>query len=169
MAFRNGMELIGMGQDPLKSAKVLQRDGLRWHDKPEELAARTVPLGCQIATANVAEFCRQHDGIDWLGFMGLGLWRIQNAPVNFENGLFARQMMANKSLLLRLISNSWSREFYELLVAESQNHKISSEVERAIHRCKEIIEGDESLFDLADLETMERAIISLDRPPDNTD
>lgn len=164
MEFRNGMEVIGMGLDPLADEGASLRNGLRWRDPPEEFAARTLALGCQVATANAREFYDQHDGIDWLGFMGLALWRIENSPAARVTTVANEKHAENCELLLNLISNSWSSQFYSLLTESrdrDQHFGANGAVSEALDCCKRIIRGERPRFGIADLETMERAIHQL--------
>jgi len=164
MDFRNGMELIGMGQDPLAEPETSRRNGLRWRDNPHEIVARTLLLGCQVAAANVQEYCRQHHGIDWLGFMGLALWRISNTSVPRDTRFEDEREMENRELLLQLISNSWSRQFYLLFrsyLAQSDAMDSEREIHDALECCKQIIRKERPPFRISDLEIMEGGVIRM--------
>jgi hypothetical protein len=163
MEFRNGMELIGMGHDPLDGDGAELRGSLRWHDPPEALVSRTLPLGCQVVTANVREYFIRHGGTDWLGFMGLALWRIENMRNAVVTKVANELHTENCELLLKLISNSWSSRFYTLLTdnPDVNGGPADRAVADAVDCCKRIIRGQRRRFGIADLELMERAILRL--------
>jgi hypothetical protein len=165
MQFRNGMELIGKGQDPLIEHDASAQSGLLWHDDFSLLADRSLPLGCQIIAANIAEYHRQHRGIDWLGFMGLALWRFEQlvsaAPAtNYQE----RMHIHNRELILQLISNSWSKQFYSLLAKHAEQRRGSryrGGIQEAMQTCKEIMLGERPRFQIGDLEIMESGICEI--------
>lgn len=161
MEFRNGMELIGQGIDPLADESSLT-NGLLWQDGFEAHCARSTDLGIQALAANIDVYDETLKKPYWIGFLGLAMERLLT-PVALlaARDYLQKRQLNNLSCIQELLPHVWTERFFRLLY-KKPSPPGSDALLRAQKTCKAILKGEREPLGIGDLSLMHEALVAAD-------
>jgi len=113
MGFRNGLELIGMGELAPRIERNALEQTILFGDKPASFE-RDIPLACELTRANLTDLSKLSIP-DWLGCLGLALYRFETPPMLQITDDEEKAYYNSRFECWRMISSSWASQFLELL------------------------------------------------------